>query len=141
MPEYFKFSGGGTDGMLTLRAEDGRAVQLLALHLLPTALQLSRTDGQREQLAARIPVLVSQYHPPGRAEVPLAVRWPVDGAFGPVLGLGLFDGEPLALDPAVGRSMLVVCWFVWHAERGLREIVEPGLAGLSWSASAADVGW
>lgn len=125
--------------MLTLRSDDGRAVQLTALHLLPTASQLERAGDQRGQLASRLPGLVQQYHP-GRA-LPITVRWPADGTFGPVVCLGLFDAEPLALDPAEGRSMLAACWFVWHAERGLRELVEPALAGLSWAGVASDFGW
>jgi len=82
--------------VLSLRADDGRAVRLLALHLLPTALHLDRADGRREQLAARVPELARRFHPPGRAEVPLVVRWPADESFGPVRSTDCERGNALS---------------------------------------------
>jgi hypothetical protein len=92
----------------------------------------------RQELEQRIPELVRQYFPEG--DVPVTIRWP-ENNFPTSLCIGSFESEPIALPQGDGYSFLVICWFVWHVDRTMREVITPGLSGWKWEDFARDYSW
>lgn len=89
----------------------------------------------RQELEERIPRLVGEYYPGGNC--PFVIRWP-EKAIPSHLCIGTFFSDALGLDEVEGYSRLVICWFVWHVDRHIRDIVDPGLEGLAWTEHAQD---
>jgi hypothetical protein len=75
--------------VLTLQSGDGEHVHSLYLHMHSTILQ---GNPNLATLAVRVPELVNKYFS-GSDDIPILIRWPPEGVFGPVMYLGLFDAE------------------------------------------------
>src|SRR5262249_17570265 len=120
------------------RLPDGRDMTLGSLHFL-SPYSLGKTPGCKQELEERIPQLVREYYPGDR--IPFVIRWPDGLNFPTTLCIASFYSKPIALKETEGISWLIVCWFVWHLDRHIREIVDPGLAGLEWEKHALDCSW
>jgi hypothetical protein len=124
--------------MLYFQLADGRHLTLANLHLYPTSAFLNSKNGHKD-LDEWIRKLVREHYPGDRT--PYLIRWPEATSVPTTLCIGSFHSNAVSVDNGGGYSMLVICWFVWHLDRHLREIIDPGLSSLQWDAHALDFAW
>jgi hypothetical protein len=115
--------------MLKYTLPTGRTVELTTLHIqtaVPPVARESKED--RRAWAQLIEGLVRQYYGP---DVGYNAVWP-DGTIPRYLCIGSFVAMPDSLDGYFEPlPCQVLCWFVWHIERQLAEIVEEGLMNVN----------
>ena len=116
--------------MLGFTLPGGRRIEMGDLYITQTRYELDRGGHELRicDLIGRMLLGDDDY----------VILWPKQGDLGRFICIAPFSSDPLVLDETEGVSEIVVCWFAWHVDRHLREIVQPVLDDLDWERSAKD---